>query len=144
MAIDPLELADAVVAELVDAPAGTFATFAAERTFLPRWELAEESGIRVYVIPNSQSEEDRTRGDLLLTTKIDIGVCGRVVKLAKGGDEIVELAQAIKRYFRRRKLLVDATVTGVEHLALYAPEQLEKHGVLVNVLRITVQHTEDV
>lgn len=136
-----IDIADAVVAELNAAPAGTFdPAFTAERRVLPAFDLPDLAELRVTVVPKAIETEGATRAATRFDCQIDIGV---QKKLGKDLDTEVAalcgLVDTIAGYLRRRPLAAAPHVVWVrtQNDPVYAPEHLAEQRIFTSVLSIT-------
>ena len=132
------DIADAVVAEL---NAATFSqTVAAERHYLPQFELPEMKTLHVTVVPKGilLGTSDRARG------QGDYSVDVAVQKKFETGDNAeldphVALVEEIADHFRGRRLpsYPNAAWLKTEQTVLYAPEHIDELRQFTSVLTLT-------
>ena len=134
-------VADAVVAELNSAPAGTFAqAFAAARHYRPQFDLAELKTLRVSVVPKGIAITGLMRSANQHDVSIDVAVQKKVNPTDSAElDGLMTLVEQIADYFRLRRLtaLPTALWTKTENVPVYAPEHLEQKQVFTSVLTFT-------
>ena len=135
------DIADAVVAELNAAPAGTFdPAFTAHRRVLPAFELAELAELKVSVVPKAVQITGSTRSSSQYDLVVDIGVQR---KLTSNSDSDVEtlgtLVDQIAEYLRQRPLadLPGAAWVSTGNEPVYSPEHLLEQRVFTSVLTVT-------
>ena len=136
-----LEVADAVVAELANAPAGTFnQVMNPQRRVLPQFELSELEELKVTVAPRAMDISNASRMASQYDVQVDIGIQKRVGK-AMDGDvaPLFELADQIAAYLQRRQLwrLPAAAWLRITNSPIYAPDQLASDRVFTSVLTVT-------
>ena len=136
-----IDIADAVVAELNAAPAGTFDPgFTAERRVLPEFDLSELAELKVTVVPKTVEINGSTRLASQFDCQIDIGV---QKKLGKDLDtevaELCGLVDGIAGYLRRRSLAAapHAVWVRTRNDPVYAPEHLADQRAFTSVLTVT-------
>ena len=135
------DIADAVVAELNAAPAGTFEpSFTAQRRVLPAFELAELKALKVTVVPKAVQITGSTRSSSQYDLAIDIGVQR---KLTSDSDSDVEnlgtLVDQIAEHLRQRPLSTApyASWMSIVNEPVYSPEHLLEQRVFTSVLTVT-------
>ena len=136
-----IDIADAVVAELNAAPAGTFdPAFTALRRVLPEFDLPELAELKVTVVPKAVEINGSTRLTSQFDCQIDIGV---QKKLGKDLDtevaELCGLVDGIAGYLRRRSLAAapHAVWVRTRNDPVYAPEHLAEQRAFTSVLTVT-------
>lgn len=136
-----IDIADAVTAELNEAPAGTFdLAITAVRRVLPEFELADLAELKVSVVPKSVVITGSTRAASQFEIAVDIGV---QKKLGKDLDAEVAalstLMDQIADYLRRRSLTAAsfAAWVSIANEPVYAPEHLAEQRVFTSVLTVT-------
>ncbi len=136
-----IDIADAVVAELNAAPAGTFdPAFTAVRRVLPEFDLPDLAELKVTVVPKAVEITGATRSVGQFDCQIDIGV---QKKLGKDLDTEVAalcgLVEAIAGYLRRRALAAapHAAWVRTQNDPVYAPEHLAEQRTFTSVLTVT-------
>lgn len=135
------DIADAVVAELNAAPAGTFDPgFTVQRRVMPAFELAELAELKVTVVPKAVQITGSTRSSSQYDLTIDIGVQR---KLTSNSDSDVEtlgtLVDQIAEYMRQRPLSQApyAVWVSTANEPVYSPEHLLEQRVFTSVLTVT-------
>ena len=143
-----IELADAIVASIAGAPAGSFTdTFTISRKIMPLVELKAmiPGETLVTVVPVSIDEEGEDRAAVMRTHTIDIGV---QVKCAVDPEAEVAaftyLVDSIAKYIRRRKLqtALAAHYINMGIAPIAAADHATQHRVLTSVLRLTYKVLE--
>ena len=137
------DIADAVVAQL---NATEFSqSFKANRSYLPRFDLAEMKDLHVTVVPKGVVILPGTRAHNQHDFQIDVAV---QKKLATGADEEIDalmtLVDEIADHFRMKRLegfegFPSAVWTKTEHAPIYAQEHLEQLGQFTSVMTLTFQ-----
>jgi len=128
-----IDIADAVVAELNAAPAGTF-----DPAFT--FDLAELAELKVTVVPKAVEISGSTRSVGQFDCQIDIGV---QKKLGKDLDTetagLCGLVDAIAAYLRRRPLAATPHAVWLRSRndPVYAPEHLADQRAFTSVLTVT-------
>lgn len=140
----PINIADAVVAELNTASAGTFTpTFTAVRRVLPVFELAEMTELHVSVVPRAVEITGSTRSACQHDVQIDIGIQQKLASTDGELDQQVpmlcELVDQIADYLRRRVLQATPQAVWVRAAndPIYAPEHLSQLRQFTSVLTLT-------
>jgi len=136
-----IDIADAVVAELNAAPAGTFdPAFTASRRVLPEFDLAELAELKVTVVPKAVEITGSTRSVGQFDCQIDIGVQKKLGKdLDTETAAMCSLVDAIAAYLRRRPLAATPHAVWVRSRndPVYAPEHLADQRAFTSVLTVT-------
>jgi len=136
-----LDIADAVVAELNGAPAGTFdPAFDAVRRVLPEFELKDLAELRVCVVPRSVRITAASRSGSQHDVAIDVGVQRRISQdMESDVHDLGALVDQIVTFLERRPLAQapDAVWTSVENEPVYAPVHLSEQRVFTSVLTLT-------
>ena len=132
------DIADAIVAEL---NAATFSqSVAAERHYLPQFELKEMQTLHVTVVPKTVvlASSDRSR------SQRDYSIDMAVQKRLETGDNaeldpLLALVEQIADHFRGRRLasFPDAAWLKTEQTVLYAPEHIDELRQFTSVLTLT-------
>jgi hypothetical protein len=134
-------IADALVMELNDAPAGTFAqAFTASRHYRPQFDLAELKTLRVSVVPKGIAVTGLMRNANQHDVSIDVAVQKKVSPDdAAELDGLMTLVEQIADFFRLRRLwaLPEALWTQTQNVPVYSPEHLETKQVFTSVLTFT-------
>ena len=137
----PLQIADAVVTELANAPAGTFSqAFTPERRVLPQFELSQLSDIKVAVVPRGIEIDNHTRMSSQYTIQIDIGVQKRLGKdLEVEVEPMMQLVEEIIGHMRRLPLRNAPTAVWVRtrNEPIYSSEHLAEQRVFISVITVT-------
>lgn len=136
-----IDIADAVVAELNAAPAGTFdPVFTATRRVLPEFDLTELVRLQVTLVPKAVEISGSSRSVDQFDYSVDIGV---QKKLGKNLDtevaKLCGLVDTIAAYLRRRPLAATPNAVWVRtrNDPVYAPEHLAEQRVFVSVITAT-------
>lgn len=136
-----IDIADAIVAELNAAPAGSFGpAFTAVRRVLPAFELSELAELRVTVVPKALEISGAMRSASQFDCQVDIGV---QQKLGKDLDTEVAalcgLVEQIAAYLRRRPLTGAPLAAWVrtQNDPVYAPDHLAQQRTFTSVLNVT-------
>ena len=136
-----LDIADAVAAELANAPAGTFSqSFTPRRLVLPQFELSELKDLQVSIVPRAAENSLAARGLALKEVQIDIGIQKRLGKdIDTEIEPLLTLLEQIDAYLRQRPL---QAVQGAPWLKstndpIYASEHLANDRVFTSVLTVS-------
>jgi hypothetical protein len=136
-----IDIADAVVAELNAAPAGTFEpAITAVRRVLPEFDLPELAELKVTVVPKAVEINGSTRSASQFDCQIDIGVQKKLGKeLDTEVPNLCGLVDGIAEYLRRRPLVAAPHAIWVRSRndPVYAPEHLAEQRAFTSVLTIT-------
>lgn len=140
-----VEIADAVVAALNAAALSL--PLAAERSYLPEFDLGQMKDLHVTVVPAELDEEllDRTRD--AAQYKIHLAVQKRVSKAGGGGldsqaiDALMHLVEEIDDLFRHKPLAgyPQAHWVKTENRPIYDPKHLKEHSQFTSLLILTFQ-----
>jgi len=135
------DIADAIVAELNEAPDGTFSqTMTARRTVLPEFNLPELAELKVSVVPKSVEITGSTRAASQYDIAVDIGVQKKLGKDLDAEVAALEtLVDEMADYLRRRTLdqTPFAVWVGIRNEPVYVPEHLAERRVFTSVLTVT-------
>lgn len=132
-----VQIADAVVAEL---NAVAFSRLvAAERHYLPQFELAELTELRVSVVPRSLASKVLDRHRHSFDYQIDVAVQQKIEPTPGNLDALMALVEEIADHFRSEPLAgyPQARCTEVENVPVYAPEHLDEFRQFTSVLTLT-------
>jgi hypothetical protein len=139
-----LQIADAVVQELAQAPAGTFVLpFTPQRRVLPVFDLEQLKDLHVTVVPRAVEISAATRSLSQHDVQVDVGVQARIPVGQKDLDAelspLLGLVEQISTWLRRRPLtnLPWAAWTSTANDPIYAPEHLNDQRVFTSVLTLT-------
>jgi len=136
-----IDLADAIVAELAAAPAGTFnQAIDPQRRVLPQFELAELDELKVTVVPKAVDISNASRVASQYDVQVDIGVQKRVSKTVDADvEDLFDLVDEIYGFLQRRQLatLQQAIWLRTANSPIYSPEQLSADRVFTSVLTVT-------
>jgi hypothetical protein len=130
-------LADAVVAEL---NATAFSQLvAAERHYLPQFELSEMTTLRVSVVPRSVASKTLDRNRDSFDYRIDVAVQQKLEPTPGNLDALMALVEEIADHFRSQPLAgyPQARCTEVENVPVYAVEHLDEFRQFTSVLTLT-------
>lgn len=134
-------IADAVVAELNGAAAGTFVqAFTAARHYRPQFDLAELKTLRVSVVPKGIAITGLMRSANQHDVSVDVAVQKKVNPTDSAElDGLMTLVEQIADYLRLRRLtaLPTALWTKTDNVPVYSPEHLETKQVFTSVLTLT-------
>ena len=137
----PLQIADALVTELANAPTGTFSqAFTPERRVLPQFELSQLSDLKVTVVPRGIEVDNHTRMSSQYTIQIDIGVQKRLGKdLDSEVEPMMQLVEEIIGYTRRLPLRNASTAVWVRtrNEPIYSAEHLAEQRVFTSIITVT-------
>lgn len=135
------DIADAIVAELNAAPAGSFTpAFTAVRRVLPAFDLAELAGLQVSVVPKATEAVGASRAACLIDCRIDIGVQRKLgTDLDTEVAALCGLVEQIVAYLRRRPLVgaPHAAWVRTQNDPVYAPDHLAHQRTFTSVLTLT-------
>lgn len=133
-----VQIADAVVAAL---NAASFSQpVAAQRSYLPQFELPEMEDLHVTVVPKTVEITGAARGTGAYDYKIDVAVQKRFQNGdAPELDPLLRLVEEIADHFRFKRLedYPGAAWVQTEHAALYAPEHMENLRQFTSLLTLT-------
>lgn len=132
-----LAIADAVVAQL---NATAFSRpVAAERHYLPRFELAEMTELRVSVVPRSVTSKGLDRNRDSFDHRVDIAVQQKIEPTPGNLDALMVLVEEIADHFRSEPLAgyPQARCTEVENVPVYAAEHLDEFRQFTSVVTLT-------
>lgn len=132
-----LAIADAVVAQL---NATAFSQpVAAERHYLPQFELSEMTELRVSVVPRSVTSKGLDRNRDSFDYKIDVAVQQKLDPTPGNLDALVALVEEIADHFRSEPLASypQTRCTEVENVPVYAVEHLDEFRQFTSVLTLT-------
>lgn len=132
-----LAIADAVVAQL---NATSFSQpVAAERHYLPRFELSEMAELRVSVVPRSVASKGLDRNRDSFDYRVDVAVQQKLDPTPGNLDALVSLVEEIADHFRSEPLAgyPNARCTEVENVPVYAAEHLDEFRQFTSVVTLT-------
>ncbi|MFQ3678544.1 MAG: hypothetical protein SNJ74_11445 [Fimbriimonadaceae bacterium] len=132
-----LAIADAVVAQL---NATAFSQpLTAERHYLPQFELADMTTLRVSVVPRSVASKGLDRNRDSFDCRIDVAVQQKLDPTPGNLDALMVLVEEIADHFRSEPLAgyPQARCTEVENVPVYAPEHLDEFRQFTSVLTLT-------
>lgn len=137
MSANIVAIADAVTAEL---NGHSFSQpFAAQRLYLPVFDLQSMSDLKVTVVPRgiSSSALDRSRDSF--DYQIDVAVQKKTPNDVATIDALMLLVEEIGDHFRSNPLssYPGARCTGVENTPVYAPDHLHELRQFTSVLTLT-------
>ena len=127
------DLIDAVVAEL---QSGGFTQ--AERGLLPVFDLQQLSDLHITVLPSTVEREESTRGSVVETLSVAIGIQQRI-DVDNNGDDLFDVVEDIVDFMHRRQLaaLPDAVAFSIVVDPIFAPEHLDTSRVFTSVITLT-------
>lgn len=113
------------------------AHLSAEVDYWPEFNRADITERRVVVVPSGVELTRESRGDVMASFSLDIGVLQRVAS----EDDLPALVSYMQTLGRE---LLDASfagcrVTGAEYEPLYAPELLREKGQFTGVIKLTLR-----
>jgi hypothetical protein len=131
-----VEIADAVVAELNDTEFSQ--TFEAERSYLPRFDLAEMKELHVTVVPNGVTILPGNRAHNQHDYQVDVAVQKKVAT-DEELDALMGVVGEIADHFRLKRLasFPSAVWAKTENEPIYAPDHLEQLHQFTSVLTMT-------
>ncbi len=134
------DIADAVVAELEGATLSQTPTV--ERVFVPSYDRAKVSGLRIYVVATGQAISDFTRGSDEFDYTVRLGIYKPVTLAAMTTecDAMVAFVEEVIDLFRSNDRLTsyaDAALVGISNEPAYDPAQLDQHHVFVSLVTLT-------
>lgn len=132
-----LAIADAVAAEL---SAATFSQpLAAERSYLPRFDVDEMTDLKVSVVPRGLASQTLDRNRDRFDYKIDVAIQKKVEPVPQALDPLMALVEEIADFFRQGALAAfpQARCTDVANVPVYAAEHLEELRQFTSVLTLT-------
>ena len=149
------QIAQAVVAELNGAPAGTFDAAlwpagGAVRSRDPLYDLTQLASTRVTVIATAVDETQATRASVRVETTVDIAVQRKIAaapntaEALAEGDALDEMVEAILAYLRRRKLSAMPVVAwqSSSNSPVYLPDLLREKRVYTSIVSVVYVHGE--
>ena len=113
-----------------------------ERSYLPRFELADMSQLRITVVPAAIEVASASRAQAVERYRIDIGVQKKLTADdLQAIDTLIQITQQIADLFRFRRLpsLASAVWVKTEHEPLYDPQHMEELRQFTAVIRLTFQ-----
>ena len=133
-----LDIADAVVAEL---NGGSFSMpFTATRAYIPRFDLADMTTLRVPVVPKGLEIAASSRGRDQHDYRLDIGI---QQKFSEGDaaelDPLMSLVEELADHFRGLVLDTEpgAACVAVENGPIYAQEHMREGRLFTSILTLT-------
>jgi len=133
-----VNIADAVVTAL---NAGSFSSgFAAERQYVPRFDLKEMRDLHVTVVPRSLVSENASRTLVKDDIEIDVAVQKKLTgDITAEGDALMQLVEEIAAHLRQTPLvgLTNVLLVRVANDPIYAPEHWDELRQFTSVLRLT-------
>jgi hypothetical protein len=112
---------------------------AAERHYLPQFELADMTTLRVSVVPRSVASKGLERNRDSFDYRIDVAVQQKLDPTPENLDALMVLVEEIADHFRSEPLAgyPQARCTEVENVPVYAPEHLDEFRQFTSVLTLT-------
>lgn len=149
MASKIAEIADAVVAELTNAPDGTFSlAFTAVRKYVPRLDLADADDVLITVVPSGLRTEQAARGLVQKEVDVDLGIQKRLTQGANPEDAtlnaeidaLMGLVEEIVDFFEPGDLFAGCVLMqpGAND-PIWSPEHLQNDKTFTSVVRLTVK-----
>ena len=148
---DPLQIADAIAAELNGAAAGTFALkFAAGADYAAQHTIEElQDRLAVTVVPRESESRNLTRGENEHDWSIDIGIERGIQGEEDGAkakalcDALMLLAQQVEYYLARRAMAGAKWVAAAREPA-WDPDRLRNERIFATVITVTYRFSVDV
>lgn len=137
MSASIVQIAAAVVSEL---NSGSFTQpFAAQRYYVPKFNLASAQELRVSVVPRSLTSKTLDRARDNFDYEIDVAIQQKVEPTISNLDALLELVEEIADYLRKQPLAAfpPARCIEVANAPLYAIEHLEEFRQFTSVLTLT-------
>ena len=135
------DIADAVVAELNNAPEGTFGqAFTAQRLNLPEFDLKDMQDLHVTVVPKGVEIAAASRANSQYDWQIDVAVQKKLASADQSEqDGLIALVEEIATFLARRPLSAFPAAVWVraELPTLYSPEHLRELRQFTSVLTLT-------
>lgn len=140
------QTADAVLAELEGAPAGSFdEDLSPKRVFRPRERMEDLAELLVQVVPAAIELQPATRRDQNHDIKIDIGVQQKLPSDQAEVDgrigELMRIVEQIADYLARRRLSLSggaaAAWSATSIRPIYSVADLDELNVFTSVIRLT-------
>jgi hypothetical protein len=137
------DIADAVVAALNAAPAGTFdQVFTAQRTYLPQFDLKDMADLHVTVVPKGTEMALAGRGLAQSDVQIDLAVQKKLSAGAPDNTEIDALMGLVERiadFVRSTGTFGPALWLKTDNVPIYTPDHLRELGQFTSVLTLTLR-----
>lgn len=133
-------IADAVVATLN--ASGVLTAVDAERSYLPRYEMAEMATLKVTVVPKAMTTDQAARSHASHDVTVDVAVqkkLGNAEQAQAEQDGLMDLSEQLAEHLRVTPLTGQANIRWVrtEHTAIYATEHLEQMRQFTSLFAIT-------
>lgn len=130
-------IADAVVAQLNAATLSQ--PIVARRHYLPVFELAQMTELRVSVVPRSIASQSLDRNRDRFDYQVDVAVQQKLEPSVENLDALVALVEEIADHLRTEPLATfpEARCTEVVTEPVFAPEHLEEFRQFTSVLTLT-------
>lgn len=141
-----IDIADALVTSLNDAPGGTFSqAVTAERKYAPSFEIKDMKTLHVTVVPKEFDEERASRGALQSDYMIDIAIQKRLSTTITNTepDALMVLVNEIAEFLRNIGKWTLASGAGVakwrktKNAPIYAPSHLREFRQFTSLLKLT-------
>ena len=141
-----ITIADAIVAALIAAPAGTFLMpITPVRRLLPVYDVTKNHELMISVVPKGREIGVRDRSEAQNDWLIDIGVQKKVGKEVPGSDGLeadvdvlLELVEQIGNHLFK-KTMADAYWTSTANVPIYSPEHLKDNRLFTGILTLSYQ-----
>lgn len=135
----------ATVIAIADAVTGVLNTasfsqpLVAARHYVPTFELADMSTLKVSVVPKSITSKALDRARDSFEYQIDVAVQKRVDEILAELDELMQLVEEIADHLRASPLagLPDVRCTDVVNTPIYASEHLQEFRQFTSLLTLT-------
>ena len=135
-----INIADAVVSEINNAPGGTFSeAVTARRSVLPKSDLAELTELKVTVVPKRVDITRASRLGRQVDVTVDIGIQQKVgTDLEADVERLMEVVEQIADFLDGRALAGagQAVYVQLRNEPVYSPELLNEQRVFTSVLTI--------
>lgn len=115
--------------------------FTAERKFLPYYDLATESDLKVVVVPSSAAYEEATRGQTGVDFSVDIGIQKRLYTptLEEDAGALMDLVQEVLDALRATRVFGEFTMVALENDPVFAPDHIDEHRLFTSLIRVFVR-----
>jgi len=139
-----IAIADAVVAALNGAPAGTFSQpFVARRYYMPVFELKDMKTLHVTVVPRGVEMSTASRALLQHDVLIDVAVQKKFPQDVTGDqpalDSLMSLVQEIADFLRATGRFGNAQWVRMDNKPVYSSEHMEQLRQFTSVLTLTLR-----
>jgi len=139
-----IRVADAIVAELNGAAAGTFSQpFMAQRLYVPNFDLKDMKDLHVSVVPRGVELSTANRSLLQHDVQIDVAVQKKFPQDTaldlEAIDDLMGLVQEISDVLRAVGRFGDALWVKTENKPVYSPEHMGQLRQFTSVLTLTLR-----